>query len=271
LGTVWFDALRDGLAAARRRTVAVALSPSDLRVAYFGDLFRPPGAMAPQDPRYDAAEVAAGWERELLAELYRAAVTQDASLGPPGGALDAGHTAVRVMLHQLLRSTTFAGIAQRALIGNLKQVGRFLHDAQVKDRVLTRVGAAISAETRVMIGHSLGSVVAYEYLCRYRPRSVQLLVTLGSPLGIPNLIFERLSPAPVGGRGWWPGSIASWVNIADRDDIVALRTTLSGLFPPPAGVAPVQDRPVDNGGRPHAIDRYLNAGPTGEALGAVLG
>lgn len=271
LGSVWFDALRDGLAAASRRDLAVALAPEDLRVAYFGDLFRPPGTMAVQEPPYDASDVAAGWERELLAKLYQAAVAQNASLGPPNGAMGPGRVAVQVMLHQLLRSPTFADVAQRALIGSFKQARRFLVDGEVKASVLARVGAAISDDTRVMIGHSLGSVVAYEYLCRYQPRSVRLLVTLGSPLGIPNLIFDRLSPAPARGLGSWPASITDWVNIADSDDIVALRKQLSGLFSPPRAVGPVRDRMVDNGGRPHAIDRYLNAAATGEALGGVLG
>jgi hypothetical protein len=43
LGTVWLDALRDGLVAAGYRAAADAVGPEDLRVAYFGDLFRPGG------------------------------------------------------------------------------------------------------------------------------------------------------------------------------------------------------------------------------------
>jgi len=95
-------------------------------------------------------------------------------------------------------------------------------------------------------------------------------VTLGSPLGIPNLIFDRLTPAPANGAGAWPGTVADWVNVADRDDIVALRKQLAGLFPGPGGVTEVDDRLVDNGNQPHAIDRYLSARETGGALGDVL-
>ena len=86
----------------------------------------------------------------------------------------------------------------------------------------------------MLIGHSLGSVVAYEYVCRYRPPSVELLVTLGSPLGIPKLVFDRLTPVPADGAGAWPGPVAGWVNVADPDDIVALRKQLAGLFPGPS-------------------------------------
>jgi pimeloyl-ACP methyl ester carboxylesterase len=174
------------------------------------------------------------------------------------------------MLGGLLKSRTFAGVAQRVFIGDLKQVTRFLTDSSIKDRVLARVHEEVDDSTRVLIGHSLGSVVAYEYLCRYQPSPVELLVTLGSPLGIPNLVFDRLTPAPANGVGAWPGRVAAWVNVADSDDVVALRKQLAGLFPGPVAVA-VDDRAVDNGKRPHAIDRYLNASETGSALGHVLG
>jgi hypothetical protein len=271
LGTVWFDALRDGLAAAGYRAAGDALAPGDLQVAYFGDLFRPTGALAAQEPPFSAADVQPGPERDLVTELYRAAVAQDPSLGPPAGAMGPGRAAVQVMLERLLRSSTFARVAQRAFIGNLKQVTRFLTDRSAKDLALARVREEVGQGTRVLIGHSLGSVVAYEYVCRYRPPSVELLVTLGSPLGIPGLVFDRLTPVPADGRGAWPGSVAGWVNVADPNDFVALRKQLARLFPGPSPGQAVNDRLVDNGDQPHAIDRYLNARQTGSALGDVLG
>src|ERR1017187_6118043 len=54
LGTVWYDALRGGLAAAGSRPAGDALGPADLRGAFFGGLFRPSGAMAAQDPPFSA-------------------------------------------------------------------------------------------------------------------------------------------------------------------------------------------------------------------------
>ena len=271
LGAVWYDALRDGLSAAGYRLAADALGPADVRVAFFGGLFRPSGTMAAQNPPFSAADVRPGLERDLLAEFYRAVVEQEVALGAPEGAMGPGKAGVQVMLDRLLRSRTFAGVAQRALIGNLKQVTWFLADGSVKDLVLARVDEEVEDSTRVVIGHSLGSVVAYEYLCRYEPASVELLVTLGSPLGIPNLVFDRLTPAPVGGAGAWPGAVAGWVNVADPDDVVALRKQLAGLFPGRSGGTAVDDRLVDNGDQPHAVDRYLNARETGSAVGHVLG
>ncbi len=274
LGSAWFDALRDGLARAGFRTTADGLAGTDVRVAFFGDLFRPEGAMAGGEPPYTAADVEPGPERDLIGCWYESAVEQDPSLSPPPGAMGLGKMAAQGMLERLLRSRTFARVAQRGFIGNLKQVTVFLgtpgaNKSDVKERVLERVAAEVMPDTRVLIGHSLGSVVVYEYLTRYRPQQVELLVTLGSPLGIPNLVFDKLTPKPADGLGAWPGTVAGWVNIADTDDVVALRKHLAPLFPPPPGGTGVEDHLVDNGDEPHAIDRYLNAAPTGAALGKV--
>ncbi len=207
--------MRDGLVAAGDRRVAEALAPTDVRVAFFGDLFRPPGTMAVQEPPYSAADIQPGAERDLLTAFYEAAVDQDPSLGVPEGAMGPGRRPSRLMLARLARSTTFARVAERAFIGNLKQVTAFLTDPTVKQNVLARVRELVSTDTRVVIGHSLGSVVAYEYLCHDRPNSVELLVTLGSPLGIPNVVFDKLTPRPASGAGAWPGAVAAWVNVAD--------------------------------------------------------
>jgi hypothetical protein len=270
LGSLWLLALQGGLAAAGHEALAEALGGHDLRVAFFGDLFRPPGAMAAQDPPYSPADIQRGPELDIVDELYRAAVAQEPSLGPPAGAMAPGSAAVQVMVERLLRSKTFAGVAQRAFIGSLKQVNRFLADQAMRDRVLARVHEEMDGDTRVLIGHSLGSVVAYEYLCRYQPVSVRLLLTLGSPLGIPNLVFDRLTPVPVAGYGAWPGTVANWVNVAAPDDVVALRKQLAPLFPGTSSET-LSDRIVDNGNEPHAVNRYLNARETGSALGDALG
>jgi hypothetical protein len=269
LSSLWLPALQGGLAAAGYSTLAQTLGDRDLRVAFFGDLFRPPGAMAAQYPPYSPGDVQRGPELDMLDEFYQAAVAQEPSLGPPAGAMAPGRVPAQVMVERLLRSKTFAGVAQRALIGSLKQVNRFLADNATRHRVLACVHQEMGDDTRVLIGHSLGSVVAYEYLCQYQPASVRLLVTLGSPLGIPNLVFDRLTPLPAAGHGMWPGTVANWVNVAAADDVVALRKQLAALFPGPSG-STLSDRLTDNGNEPHAVNRYLNARETGSALGDVL-
>jgi hypothetical protein len=270
LSDLWLAGIRDGLFAAGHDETARALSQEDVRVAFFGDLFRPSGGLAGTDPPYTASDIRPGPEGDLLAALYAAAVASDPTLGEPDGAMGPVVVSVEFMLARLARSKTFARVTQRALIGDLKQVSAFLGDPAVKQAVLERVRDQVGPDTRIVIGHSLGSVVAYEYLCQDRPGTVKLLVTLGSPLGIPNVVFDRLTPAPVAGAGVWPGRVARWVNVADRDDVVALRKDLAPLFPSTLPAVQVIDRLVDNGNEPHAIGRYLSAAQTGSALGDVL-
>jgi hypothetical protein len=267
----WLLALRGGLEAARYRPLADQLTETDLRVAFFGDLFRPLEAMPGDDaPPYSEKDLDPA-DEELLAVLYQEAVAQDPAIGPPEGAL-VGRVPVpvQVMLAGLLRSRTFAGVAKHLLIGNLKHVSAYLDDPLLREQVLGRVAAEVTVGTRVVIGHSLGSVVAYEYCCQRKPEGVELLVTLGCPLGIPRLIFDRLDPPPVHGRGAWPIPALRWVNVADPKDVVALRKQLAPHFGPSPAGASVVDRPVDNGDQPHEASRYLNSRQTGEAVGASL-
>jgi hypothetical protein len=266
----WLLAIRGGLEAAGYRAAADSLTTDDVRVAFFGELFRPPGTMAGDLPPYSERDIRPGLEQDLLATLYAQAVAIDPTLGPPTGAMGPGLAAVQVMLDRLLHSRTFAGVAKRLLVGNLKQVTAYFQDGDLRERVLSHVTTEITDDTRIAVGHSLGSVVAYEYLCQHRPKNVGLLVTLGCPLGIPRVIFDRLTPRPTGGTGAWPGRIIRWVNVADTDDVVALRKRLANQFAPLSSGTHVEDRLVDNGDRPHDVGRYLNSRQTGEAIGAFL-
>ncbi len=57
---------------------------------------------------------------------------------------------------------------------------------------------------RAVLAHSLGSVAAYEALWAHPDLRVELLVTLGSPLGMPDVVFDRLDPAPKDRQGTSP-------------------------------------------------------------------
>lgn len=82
LGDAWYQSIRDGLVAAGHQPAAAALADTDVRVAFFGDLFRRPGSMAAGGPSVSAKDIQPGLERELLRTFYRAAVDQDPSLSP---------------------------------------------------------------------------------------------------------------------------------------------------------------------------------------------
>jgi hypothetical protein len=82
----------------------------------------------------------------------------------------------------------------------------------------------------VVLAHSLGSVVTYETLWAYPDLHVDLLITLGSPLGMPNVVFDQLRPNPVSGYGTRPPGVARWVNLADPGDLIAIPRHLARRF-----------------------------------------
>ncbi|RMI28757.1 hypothetical protein [Streptomyces triticirhizae] len=118
----------------------------------------------------------------------------------------------------------------------------------------------------MVVAHSLGTVVAYEALCAERRHRDLTLVTLGSPLGIRNLVLDRLDPAPLSGRARWPGAVRAWTNVADGSDVVALVPELAPAF----GEA-VRDVRVHNGTHAHDARPYLTAAETGRAIAEALG
>jgi hypothetical protein len=240
-------------------------------MAFYGDLFRPAGQMlAAGDPPYAATDVDEGFEADLLAAWWLAAAQTDPGVAPPDaeGSLVSTPRSVQSALLALSGSRFFAEIALRAMVADLKQVRAYLLDERVRAGVQARLHTLIGPETRVVVAHSLGTIAAYEVLCALPRHSVRALVTLGSPLGIRNLVFDRLRPAPLasepGGtpRGLWPGGPALvWTNLADEGDVVALVKDLRPRFGPD-----VRGAIVHNGTHAHNAESYLTDALCGRAI-----
>lgn len=111
-----------------------------------------------------------------------------------------------------------------------KYLGKRYRDRRIKAR--EEVATAIrSRRASVVLAHSLGSVVAYEALWANPDIEVDLLVTLGSPLAMRGMVFDRLDPATNGVRpARRPPGVRRWVNIADPGDIVAVPKWLRRAF-----------------------------------------
>lgn len=265
----WRPAVLDGL---RRAGAGGVVTGADVGMAFYGDLFRPAGEfLAVGDPPYRAADVEEGFEQELLLEWWRAAAETDPGVVVPGrDTLVATARSVQAGLRALSGSKFFAGIALRAMVFDLKQVHRYLLDPHLRAQARNRITAAIGEDTRVIVAHSLGSVVAYEALCARPGHGVRALVTVGSPLGIGNLVFDRLEPAPValGGKplGVWPGGPdLVWTNLADNGDVVALVKDLRPVFGDR-----VRSAVVHNGSHAHDATMYLTDALCGQAVAAAL-
>ncbi|MFI7321313.1 hypothetical protein [Streptomyces venezuelae] len=177
---------------------------------------------------------------------------------------------VQRALNALSHSAFFAGVSERLLIWSARQVRLYFTDAEVRAAVQRRFERCVTPRTEVVVAHSLGTVVAYEGLCAHPQWQDVTFVTLGSPLGIRNLAFDRLVPAPVDGRGHWPEPVKSWTNIADRGDVVPMVKSLAARFG-----ERIVDVAVHNGAKAHDVTGYLTARETGraviEALGAAPG
>jgi len=256
----WLPALKDGLA----RSGHSLANDEEFTCAFYGDLFRPKGKSL--GGYFDASDIEDDWEKEMLAAWWEEAAKVDPAVSSPDGKCKSiGMSAVQNALDALSNSKFFAGLAESALIFDLKQVRLYLRDPYIRNEARQRVLKALGADTRVLIGHSLGSVVAYEALCMSPKHQLHTFITLGSPLGIKNLIFEKLLPEPQGGIGQWPPGLKYWFNIADSGDIVALVKNLANRF----GDG-VKDQRVDNGSNAHDAARYLSSKEAGDAIATGL-
>jgi len=261
LAAVWTPALRDGV----RLAGGIPPSPDEVSIAFYGNLFREPGSKALGAPPYVAGDVEDGSEWELLQAWWEEAARTDPAVPGPGEKTKLRTPfVVQRALNALSQSRFFAGLGEHLIIGMIKQVHAYLTDDRVRTAVQERVGAAVSKDTRVLVGHSLGSVVAYEAACAHTEWPVTL-VTLGCPLGVRHIVFDRLRPAPVAGHGVFPAGVRSWTNVADEGDVVALVKKLRPLFGDR-----VVDETINNGARAHDVSPYLTAVETGAAIAAGL-
>ena len=153
-------------------------------------------------------------------------------------------------------------VAERLFLTSLAQVTRYLTDDATRAQAREAVLGLVTPDMRAIVGHSLGSVVAYE--CAHRlGRPLPLLVTLGSPLGLRTLVADRLDPPPS-----FPPRVSAWLNVANREDVVAAEPDLRPLFtrdvPAPARFEGVWF--AEPGKNPHRAETYLGRESVGRAV-----
>jgi len=90
-----------------------------------------------------------------------------------------------------------------------------------------------NGESVLVIGHSMGSIIAYDALwemshIEHRKDKVDFL-SLGSPLGM-NFVQHRLLGRNEQGKRRYPGMIRRWINIAAVGDVTALDRHFSDDF-----------------------------------------
>jgi hypothetical protein len=258
--------------------VAAVLAPmasGAVIAAFYGDLFLRDGLQGGQE----LADPEAGAVAEALAlALLHSAAQQadprvqaearsilrqtDPSQAGAQGPLAAARGAMALLDGNAWLATRIFGLAERAM-PNLLQVGRYLTEEQLHDKIQDRVASVISADTRVVVAHSLGSVVAWE-ACQRIEGCLPALITIGSPLGLDTVVYPRLRPAPM-----FPARVLRWVNVAHPDDIVAVVPRLAPLFPSKDS-RQVEDHAPRSAHDHHGAATYLEQADVGRAVAEAL-
>jgi hypothetical protein len=204
LGFIWQQALQRNLPA----------DLLDLRMAYYADLLQAGGP--PQDAEPAAVQA---WA--------------DALDAPPEVAQGYGTLPLRLFASWLARRRGLDGALVGRFVGTfLGEVERYLRepDSAVRLAVRGRVEQTIEAhQPDVVIAHSLGSVVTYEALLARPDLRVDTLVTIGSPLALNGIVYQRL-PADGAGEPRRLPNVRKWINVADVGDVVAVPRSIGHRF-----------------------------------------
>jgi hypothetical protein len=158
------------------------------------------------------------------------------------------------------------GLPDTAISELTHDVWCYLTHPGFRAKIDERVGQCIPMdEATVIVGHSLGSVVAYNVLMELKKREhIVLLVTLGSPLGI-DAIVDRLPGRPRRA----PQGVSRWFNARDRRDIVALHEISPEKFPGEPKVLNYSGVLNESDNR-HKIGQYLIDPQVAAEIGAAI-
>ena len=145
----------------------------------------------------------------------------------------------------------------------LREVYLYVANRSVEREINAIVAAKLTSEPTVVIGHSLGTVVAYKVLVEQGAKvKLRRFITVGSPLGI-KTISSKLGVLK------YPPAELNWYNAYDDGDIVALNPLVDPWFkttPAITNYGGVQN-PTDN---QHGIIGYLNDVTVARAVAEAL-
>ena len=151
----------------------------------------------------------------------------------------------------------------RALVkATMKDVYAYFFDGFGEPiRKVLRTAIADTDGELIVIGHSLGSVIAYDVLreTEFAQRRIPLFVTVGSPLAVQEIQDVITRPLLV------PAGVDAWRNVTDARDLVALDSTVRPEYDPAERCTDFLV--VNDSSNHHGIEEYLR---TQAIRGAVL-
>lgn len=146
----------------------------------------------------------------------------------------------------------------------------------VRETLRTVLANAERDDRICMVSHSMGTVIAYDVLSESETgaSNVDLLITMGSPLGLPKIISALHS---LHGKIETPRGLRRWLNVYDSSDpITRPEPKLARIYRASTGAHMIRDVEVrpnysDSGVRdPHAWFGYLSSDPVGRAVSEFL-
>jgi hypothetical protein len=234
---------------------AGAASAAPAETAPAGTAEAAPGTVdAPAAPDAVSADAAA-LERQVLEGWWGAAVRTGQGRGLPQD------------LPRALVETEHFAHQQRPPAHLARELRRYLTDRKFRHELRDRTQACIGPETKVVVGHALGGLIAYEALCAMNDDVTVSLVTLGPALCGPRVVFDLLDPAPRSNQGEWPAAVRHWANIVAHTDLTAqCEARLTARFGPGIEDLVIEPRTVTE-----SLTGYLLDRSTGLAVATGLG
>jgi len=207
------------------------------------DEFPLPGVQIKQLVREDAKQNRRDFEQRMGAIEFRLG-RHDRGNGYPGGD---------------------AALGAAVGLAPFKQARNYLENPLIRAGVLTRVIEKLPRSGRlVIIGHSLGSVIASDLLRRL-PVGLEVagMATIGSPLANGKFDVDKLRES----LDEPPSNLAWWVNIWNVADPVAAHRGVSSVFP---WIVDLSIKSKKAGAAAHAAVDYLSDDVVGAAIGYAL-
>jgi len=165
---------------------------------------------------------------DSLQEMQKSAGIPDAEVATEAGPVPAAEKGIQnwrlTQAIARLIDRRFTPAASYTIENFLREVYVYLSDRNTTRAINAIVADKLTDEPTVVVGHSLGSVVAYRVLLEQSNKvKLRRYITVGSPLGI------KAISSQLGVLKYPPGELL-WYNAFDQRDIVALNPLQDPYF-----------------------------------------
>ncbi len=204
--------------------------------------------------------------RESLREMKESASISDDAVTAEAGPIPVAEKGIAnwALTQAILRliDNRFRGVSAYSIDSFLRDVFLYVTNRSVANEINAIVTGMLTDEPTVVVGHSLGTVVAYNVLANTPTLKLRRFITVGSPLGL-KTISSRL------GVLQYPPADFAWYNAYDDGDVVALNPLRDPYFKTMPAVDNYDGINNDTDNQ-HGIIGYLNDATVARAIDEAL-